>query len=102
MAGGQILLDSEQVLGIASQIESDNNKLKDLLTTSKQTMDSLSSTWTGKAAEESRAAYNAFANKFFQSYYEVLDQYVKFLRRNVAEQYTETEQTNVALADAFR
>ena len=102
MAGSQITLDTAQVLAIASQIEGDNKQLKELLDTSKATIDSLSASWTGAAAEESRSAYTAFANKFVQTYYDVLDQYVKFLRRNVAEQYEETEQANVRLADAFR
>jgi hypothetical protein len=48
-----------------------------------------------------RAAYDSFASKYFQSYYDILDQYVKFLRTNVAEQYDETETDNVTLADQF-
>lgn len=98
----QITLDTEQVLSIASQIENDNNQLKELLEKTKQTIISLSSTWTGKAADDTRASYTEFSNKFFQKYYDVLDQYVKFLRNNVSEQYTQTENTNSALADAFK
>lgn len=102
MAGTQITIDSEQVLAIASQIESDNKKLQELLNQSKATIDGLSSVWTGKAAEETRSAYEAFAGKFFQTYYDVLDQYVKFLRKNVSEQYSQAEQANTQLADAFK
>lgn len=40
--------------------------------------------------------------QFFQQYYDVLEQYVKFLRTNVFEQYTQTEQANTTLADAFK
>ena len=98
----QMTLDTEQVLSIASQIENDNNQLKELLENTKGTIDSLSSTWTGKAADETRASYEQFANKFFQQYYDVLDQYVKFLRNNVAEQYEKTETVNTQLADAFK
>lgn len=98
----QMTLDTEQVMSIASQIENDNNQLKDLLENTKTTINSLSSTWTGQAAEETRSSYEAFAGKFFQQYYDVLDQYVKFLRTNVAEQYERTEQVNVQLADAFK
>ena len=102
MAGTQITIDSEQVLAIASQIESDNEQLQQLLNDSKSTVDSLSSYWTGRAADETRSSYESFANKFFQSYYDVLNQYVKFLRSNVAEQYEQTEQVNTQLADAFK
>lgn len=98
----QMTLDTEQVMSIASQIENDNNQLKELLETTKATIDSLSSTWTGQAAEETRSSYEEFAGKFFQQYYDILDQYVKFLRTNVAEQYEQTEQVNVQLSDAFK
>lgn len=98
----QITLDTEQVLAIASQIESDNNKLKELLENTKASIDSLSATWTGQAAEETRASYESFANKFFQQYYDILDQYVKFLRSNVSDQYTDIESVNVKLSDAFK
>lgn len=102
MPGTQITLDSEQVLAIASQLENDNHELQQLLNDSKSAIDNLASFWTGQAADETRASYESFANKFFQTYYDVIDQYVKFLRRNVAEQYTQTEQVNTQLADAFK
>jgi len=102
MAMTQITLDSDQVLAIASQIESDNQQLQQLLNDSKASVDSLSSYWTGKASDETRSSYETFANKFFQTYYDVLNQYVKFLRNNVATQYEQTEQVNTQLADAFK
>jgi len=98
----QITIDSEQVLAIATQIENDNKQLQELLNSSKSTVDSLSSYWSGKASDETRASYDEFAGKFFQTYYDVLDQYVKFLRSNVAAQYEEVEQVNTQLADAFK
>lgn len=98
----QMTLDTEQVLAIASQLESDNQELQRLLEESKSAVDNLASIWTGKAAEETRNAYESFAGKYFQSYYDVLDQYVKFLRSNVAEQYEQTETVNTQLADAFK
>ena len=98
----QITIDSEQVLAIATQIESDNQQLQQLLNDSKATIDNLSSVWTGKAADETRASYDEFAGKFFQTYYDILEQYVKFLRSNVSAQYEQTEQRNTQLADAFK
>lgn len=94
-------LDTNEVLGIAGQIESDNKELQRLLNESKATLDSLGATWTGAAAEQTRAAYGTFATKFFQEYYDILEQYVKFLRSNVAEGYSDTEKKNVQLSDQF-
>lgn len=98
----RITIDSEQVLGIATQIESDNQQLQQLLNDSKATLNDLSSSWTGQAAEQTRSSYDVFAGKYFQQYFDVLEQYVKFLRTNVAEQYTETETVNTQLGDAFK
>lgn len=97
-----ITLDTNEVLAIASRIENDNNQLRELLNGSKATVDGLSAFWTGRASDETRAAYESFANRFFQQYQEILNQYVVFLRRNVAEQYQETESINTQLADAFK
>lgn len=98
----QMTLDTEQVRSIATQIENDNNSLKEKLEQTKATINALSQTWTGTASDETRSSYEGFANKFFQQYYDVLDQYVKFLRTNVAEQYEQTEQANTKLSDAFK
>lgn len=102
MATTKIILDSEQVLAIASQIENDNNELLNLLNESKATIDNLASFWSGQAADETRSSYESFASSYFQTYQDILNQYVKFLRTNVAEQYTQTEMANTQLADAFK
>ena len=96
------VLNSEQVLSIATQIEADNQELQNLLNQSKTTLDNLASSWTGTAAEQTRASYDSFAGKYFQNYYDLLDQYVKFLRSNVAEQYVLTENQNTKLAELFK
>ena len=102
MAMTGITIDANEVLAIASRIESDNIQLRELLNDSKATVDNLSSFWQGRAADETRASYESFANRFFQQYQDILNQYVVFLRRNVAEQYTETENINTQLADVFK
>ena len=98
----QIVLSTEQVLGIASQIENDNRELNELLKTSKSTVDSLSSYWKGTASSATQDAYNSFAQSYFQKYYEILDQYVRFLRNNVVINYENTEKADIQLADAFK
>jgi len=102
MAMTGITIDAGEVMSIASSIENDNNKLRELLDQSKTTLDNLSANWTGKAADETRAAYTSFSSKFFQQYQDILNQYVTFLRRNVADDYTQTENLNTQLADSFK
>ena len=97
----QTILDTDQVLGIATQIENDNKQLQQILNDSKTTIDNLYTYWTGPAAEECHASYDSFANKFFQTYYDTLDKYVAFLRINVAEGYVILENEQTSLSDAF-
>ena len=102
MATTKMTLDTEQVLAIATSIENDNQQLQQLLNESKATIDNLATYWSGNAYEETRNSYETFGGKFFQTYFDVLEQYVKFLRNNVATQYEQTETVNTQLADAFK
>ena len=99
---GQIRVSTAQVGEIARTIESLNQRLSEELTNSQKTITDLSNTWDGEAAEATISAYNEFAAKYFQNYYDILDNYVKFLRTNVEQGYFETETANVQLADAFK
>lgn len=99
---GEIKISIDQVAQIATSLEGLNNKLKEQLITSQETISNLTNIWEGDAAQATVEAYNGFASKHFQNYYDVIDSYVKFLRANVVEGYTETETANVTLADAFK
>jgi len=102
MAMTGITIDTNEVLAIAGRIENDNLKLRELLDNSKARIDGLTAYWQGQAANSTQESYAFFAGQFFQKYQDILQQYVTFLRRNVAEQYTETETVNTQLSDAFK
>ncbi len=99
---GTIKISTAQVEGIASSIETQNNKLNDTLQTSRSTMQSLGSIWTGEASSAALNAYNSFAETYFQSYYDIVKSYVTFLRQNVVSDYSSTETSNISLAEAFK
>lgn len=101
MAGNHITVNTEQVSAIATKIENLNNRLRDELNATKETVDRLSDIWEGEAARETISSYNEFASKYFQNYYDVLEQYVVFLRRDVEQGYTAVETQNKALSDVF-
>ncbi len=102
MASGTIKINTEEVRAIATEIERINGQLKEQLDLSKKQIDNLGNTWTGKAADDTRNEFNGFSAKFFQTYYDVIQQYVTFLRRNVAEGYDQTETANASLSEAFK
>lgn len=101
MAGPEIV-DTAMVAQIASRIEGLNRSLNELMLSSKTTIESLASTWEGEAANATISSYKEFSTKYFQNYYDTIDGYVKFLRTNVDTGFTETENSNTSLADAFK
>lgn len=98
---GQMVIDTAQVEQIAASIESQNKKLSETLKESQTAIKNLSNTWEGEAAQATITSFDEFASKYFQNYYDIIDGYVKFLRNNVSQGYTETENANINLADAF-
>lgn len=102
MANGMIKVNTDQVTQIASEIDSLNKQLLDELEKCKSTLNNLANVWTGEASNATREAFNSFANTYFQNYHDIIDQYVKFLKENVAQGYFETESSNVSLADSFK
>ena len=97
----QIRVNTEQVGQIAGNIERYNAQLDEALNKGRATVQNLANLWDGKASQETIAAFNSFAARFFEIYRTMMDNYVKFLRTNVQSGYFETEQANVTLADAF-
>ena len=102
MAGDSIFVNVEQVESVASNINSINNDLDNELQACKRAFDSLSGVWTGPSAESSRTNFDEFITKYSEQYKEALDRYIEFLRKQVAEGYSDTEQTNENLAEAFK
>ncbi len=102
MAGNSIKISTDQVTQIADNLEQLNKKLTEQLTTSKATIDGLKNIWQGEAAQATVSSFNEFAEAFFENYEKTIEQYVRFLRDNIAQGYFETETQNISLADAFK
>lgn len=98
----RITINTDQVTEIASVIESLNKQLTDELNESRDLFTTLGNSWSGEAYESSKSAYNEFATKYFQTYYDIIDNYVKFLRTNVSQGYFDVETANTSLSDAFK
>lgn len=102
MAGNNIRISTDQVEQIASNLESLNQQLSALLKGSQQTVDNLKNVYQGEASDATISVFDGFAAQYFQVYEDVINNYVKFLRQNVAAGYFETETANVALAESFK
>ena len=97
-----IKVDTAQVASTAGTISRLNGELYTLLADSQTAVKGLSATWSGKGADDTRAAYDAFAQKYFEDYRKILDEYVKFLNSHVDAGYVATETNVESLAEQFK
>ena len=84
-------IDTDAMRSIAASIDRLNNELLDTLEQSRSTVASLSSAWTGQAAEATISAYTALERKYSQHYQAKLAEYSNFLRQCAAGKYEEVE-----------
>ena len=101
MAGNSIRISTDQVAQIATNLENLNTRLTEELQNSKATLDGLANIWEGEAAQATISSFDEFSAKYFQTYEDVIKQYVQFLR-NVEQSYIDVETQNINLADAFK
>lgn len=84
-------IDTQLIRSTAGTISNQNAQLMGTLNASKSTMDSLRTVWTGAAADATINAYSAFAQKYFQTYHDMLDSYVQFLNGVAGAGYESAE-----------
>lgn len=83
----------------AGTIDSRNTNLLNKLHDIQNLIKSLEGDWESNAALEIKSKIQGMEPRF-QDYYDVVDNYAKFLR-NTAEAYKATEQTNTSNASQF-
>ena len=96
-----ISINSKVIADAAATMSRLNTELQDILKTTQSEVNALSGIWTGEASETTIASYNAFSSKYFSTYKELIDNYVKFLNNAAVANYSEVEKKNKKLADEF-
>ncbi len=96
-----ISINSKVIADAAATMSRLNTELQDILKTTQSEVNALSGIWTGEASETTIASYNAFSSKYFSTYKELIDNYVKFLNEAAVANYSEVEKKNKKLADEF-
>lgn len=95
-------VNTEAAVTAAKNIQMYNNQMRDQFATMQNAINRLDNSWEGSAATAAIAKFNEMRAKFCDVRYQVLDNYVNFLFQQVGEGYTQTENTNVSLADQFK
>lgn len=92
-------IDTAAIESAAGTISSLNNELEATLQESQSNVRSLSSVWSGPAAEATIGAYDGFAAKYFAEYKQLLEDYVVFLKQVAVGNYSEAETQNTNLSE---
>ena len=95
-------VNTDSAVTAAGNIKNYNNQIRDGFSKVQTAMTQLDNAWEGSAATNSISKFNEMKAEFLDARYSVVDNYVNFLLQQVGEGYTQTEDTNKSLADAFK
>lgn len=95
-------INTDTAVTAAGNIKLYNTQMRDNFPNVQTAITQLDNCWDGSAATVAISKFNEIKSKFFDARYNVLDNYVNFLLQQVGEGYTQTEDTNVSLADQFK
>lgn len=99
-----IYINTDKVRGVAQQINLINQKTENNFDMVNKAMDTLQNNWSGAGATCMFSRFNEIKAKYAgaSGRFAVIQQHTNFLNRLVADDYDETEKTNVSLADMFK
>ncbi len=92
-------ISTAQVQEISNNIKALNDRLNETLTSTQNKVQALLNQWEGDAAQTTIAAYNSFAAKYFNTYHQMMNEYVLYLNRNVVQGYSELAEAQKSLAN---
>lgn len=98
----KLKISTNAAVAAANNIKLYNAQMRDNFPNVQTAINQLDNCWDGSAATVAISKFNEIKYKFFDARYNVLDNYVNFLLQQVGEGYTQTEDTNVSLADQFK
>lgn len=99
---GKLKINTDAAVTAAGNIKHYNIQIRDGFPNVQTAITQLDHSWEGSAATAVISKFNEIKSKFFDARYNTLDNYVNFILQQVGEGYTQTENTNVSLADQFK
>ena len=97
-----IKVNTANVAAAANKIANYNTIIKKEFSSVEAAIKSLDSTWVGVASNNAISSFNGIKSAYCDARYDVLDNYVTFLRQQIDAGYTQTEKANKSLADALK
>lgn len=97
-----LVVDVAGVVALANNIKNVNNQIRDKFGDVQDAIVRLDNSWESPAATSSIGKFNEIKSEYCNARYKVVDNFVAFLHQQVGEGYTQTEDVNKTLADAFK
>lgn len=97
-----ILINTAAVSATAEQIAALNKDMRDELAGIDSAIRSMQQAWSGEAASSCVNQYDYIKRSFADARYSVVNGLVSFMKRQVGEEYDETERNASAAAAAFK
>lgn len=94
-----MIIDTGVIQSTANQMHALNTKLEDTLFETRAAVNGMSSVWEGAAAEATISAYNAFSEKYFSTYKELIEDYVRFLNNQASGNWEAAESKIAEMAN---
>ena len=95
-------VNTEEVMLLASSIETTNNSITTALEKVNAAMKSLNNSWSGAAGEKVVSRFNAINSGCIEMQRLAVIDYVNFLKIRVSSGYEQVETVNISLSDAFK
>ena len=95
-------IDAELAIDTGTRIGVLNAQMRDGFDNVQKAMSRLDGSWDGSAATAAMNKFQAIKNTFCEARYNVVDNYVAFLHKQVGAGYMKTEEANRDLASWFK
>lgn len=95
-------VNTEEVMLLASSVETTNNNITTALERVTSAMKSLNNSWSGAAGEKVVSRFNAINSGCIEVQRLAVADYANFLKIRVSAGYEQVETANTSLSDAFK
>lgn len=97
-----IKVNTAVIKSTASQISSVNKKINNDFSTVESAINTLNRNWDGSASDNAIRKFQSIKNNFYNNRYNVVNDMVNFMLKQVGEGYESTETTVSSAASAFK
>lgn len=97
-----IQVKTDSVISAASSIKAKNDTMQNMFEDMEKSINNLSNCWQGSAASSATGKFFEIKRNFYEARYDVIDNFVLLLNKQVGENYEKTENNLQNLAAQFR